>query len=708
MEKFHLTQQIFKPNQIDELLEDFKFIKNNKKLEYANIPMSFDIETTSFYDCNNQKTAIMYAWVLGINGKTIIGRTWEEFILCLKIMQKRYQLNENKRCILYVHNLAFEFSFMQKLFNWINVFAVDNRKPVYAITEYGIEFRCSYILSNYSLDMVAKNLTTYKVEKLIGNLDYKKLRHNKTPLTDKELAYIQNDGLIVMAYIQELLDEYKNIHRLPLTATGFVRKYVRKECLYGGFSSHKHNSKVSKAYKQYSGLMSTLTIPSYKAYLQMKGCFQGGFTHCNSLYEGIVIDDVTSFDLTSAYPSVIVADMFPMSTPKLVKVNDIKEFKNYIKNYCCMFNITFYNIKPKLYHEHPISVSKCFGDKIGVLEDNGRVVEAIKISMQLTEIDFGIINDYYEYDKFDIWNMRIMEKGYLPTPFVKAVLKLYKDKTELKGLDDIDNLKRYLNSKGKLNACFGMAVTDIIQISNKFINGQWVQEEPNIKEIFDKYNNSKTRFLVYYWGLWITALNRKNLFLFITHLKDDYIYADTDSCKIRNADKHVDWINKYNDYIKHKLELACKHHKIDFSMVSPKTIKGVEKTLGFFDFDGHYKKFKTLGAKRYLVLDDNNEFHLTCAGVSKKAIDYMIEIAHGDIDEVFKLFDNNLYIPKGRTGKHIHTYIDDEREGIMTDYLGNKEYYHAYSGCHLEDADFTLSLSKKYIDYLLGLKEWVR
>ena len=194
-------KKIFKPSQIDELLDDFKFVRNNKKLEYMNIPISFDIETTSFYNPSGEKQSTMYAFVLGINGKCIIGRTWDEFLLLIKRIKEHYQLNINKRIIIWVHNLAFEFAFIQHLFDWDNVFAVDERKPVYAVDKDGIEFRCSYILSGYSLDMVAKNLTTYKVEKLVGDLDYKLLRHSKTPLTDKEYHYILNDGLVVMAYI---------------------------------------------------------------------------------------------------------------------------------------------------------------------------------------------------------------------------------------------------------------------------------------------------------------------------------------------------------------------------------------------------------------------------------------------------------------------------------------------------------------------------
>ena len=53
-----------------------------------------------------------------------------------------------------------------------------------------------------------------------------------------------------------------------------------------------------------------------------------------------------------------------------------------------------------------------------------------------------------------------------------------------------------------------------------------------------------------------------------------------------------------------KLKTMCNTYKIDFSEVSPYTIENEQKIIGLWDFDGHYKKFKTLGAKRYMVLTD--------------------------------------------------------------------------------------------------------
>ena len=131
-----------------------------------------------------------------------------------------------------MHNLAFEFQFIRKLVEWESVFAIKERTPVKCLTSMGIEFRCSLILSGYSLAKVGEHLQRYKVQKMVGDLDYRVMRHHRTKLTDKEWGYIIHDGLVVMAYIQEQLDQRKYITRIPLTKTGFVREYTRKKCFW--------------------------------------------------------------------------------------------------------------------------------------------------------------------------------------------------------------------------------------------------------------------------------------------------------------------------------------------------------------------------------------------------------------------------------------------------------------------------------------------
>ena len=70
--------------------------------------------------------------------------TWDEFLETYEKMIRKFGTYDQKRIIIYVHNLAFEFQFMRKLFQWQDVFSLDTHKPLYAVTYDGVEFRCSY------------------------------------------------------------------------------------------------------------------------------------------------------------------------------------------------------------------------------------------------------------------------------------------------------------------------------------------------------------------------------------------------------------------------------------------------------------------------------------------------------------------------------------------------------------------------------------
>ena len=701
---FLLSQKIFNVNDVDLLLDDFEFIKTNKKIKYCNIPFSFDIETSSFY-YKGEKCAIMYAFVFGINGKCIIGRTYDELLFILDRINKKYMLDENKRIVVYVHNLAYEFQFIRKWIEWIKIFAIEERKPIYAISNLGIEFRCSYILSGYSLEKVGENLLKYKVSKMVGDLDYSLIRHSKTKLTLKELGYILNDGLIVMAYIQEEIEYNGDITKIPLTKTGYVRNYVRNCCL---FETKSHKKGYAK-FKEYRKLMRCLQITSVDEYKQLKRAFMGGFTHANAIWSNKIIKNVHSYDETSAYPFAMVSEKYPMGRAELVQLKNKEDFIYNLNNYCCLFDITFYNLQSTTSIEHPLPLSKCF--KTSNYEiDNGRVVNADVVSTTITEQDFFIYIKFYSYTKIEISNFRRYKKDYLPTNFVKAILKLYSDKTKLKGVSGKEI--EYLKSKEQINSCYGMCVTDICRDDICYDGLLWSKQSNDIAETLNRYNKSIRRFISYNWGIWVTAYARRNLFTAIYELKEDYCYSDTDSVKFVNYEKHKKYFETYNKNVLKKLENAMKYHNIDIELCKPKTIKGDEKILGVWDFDGYYKYFKTLGAKRYMYVDDNNEIHLTLSGVNKKNAIPFLKHKYNDNISILNNFKDELYIPseymcdgvtKSATGKQTHTYIDDEISGYITDYLGVKCYFKEKSCIHLEGCDYELSLSTEYVEYLLGL-----
>lgn len=704
MKKFVTESKIYSPEDIEEVLrlslDESMVIKSSKRIEYYNVAASFDIETTSFRiktessQLDSEKVAIMYEWTLGINGYVIIGRTWDEFIDVIDIISARLRLfPDRKHLIIYVHNLSFEFQFMCRRFEWCKVFAIDQRKPIYAITTGGIEFRCSYLLSGYALAKLGDELRKYKVEKMVGDLDYSLYRHSKTPLTDKEIKYCENDVRVVMAYIQESIDKDGDILKLPLTKTGYVRKYCRDCCLYEG--SHKNNT---KKFLNYRKMMNSLTLEP-EEYQQAKRAFQGGFTHASVLYSSRLEHDIASYDFTSSYPYVMIAEKFPMSKGIKVELKSKEQFRKFLDMYCCMFDIKFYNIEATEIFENPISVSRCPILKKPVI-NNGRVVRAKELAMTITEQDFAIYERFYKWEKAEIHNFRVYQKFYLPTDFVKAIVKLYKDKTTLKGVEGKED--EYLMGKSMLNACYGMIVTDICRDENIFVHS-WSKDKPDLESEIAKYNKSKRRFLFYPWGVWVTAYARRNLFSGIVEFGTDYVYSDTDSIKVHNHEQHQAYFDWYNKRVEEKLRAACEYHGIPFEDVKPKTIQGEEKLLGVWDFEGVYDNFKTLGAKRYLTETDG-KLSMTVAGVNKKkALPYLIETFGKD--KVFEQFEDGMFVPAPYSGKMTHTYIDERRVGSLVDYTGIECEYDELSAVHLENADYKMSMAEAYLDYIKGVRE---
>ena len=400
-----------------------------------------------------------------------------------------------------------------------------------------------------------------------------------------------------------------------------------------------------------------------------------------------------------------------MSTGVKIPVKSWKQFDFLASKYCCVFDIEFTDIFATSENENPISVSKCIVHENAV-ENNGRVVCASKLVMTITEIDYKVFSQFYKWKNARIGEMWCYRKDYLPTEFINAILGLYEKKTTLKGVKGKE--VEYLNSKEMLNSCYGMCVTNPIRDEIVYEGNEWdIQDLTSEKqlEMLQVYNDSKNRFLFYPWGIYVTAYARRNLFTGISECDDDYIYSDTDSVKIKNGDAHKEYFKQYNNLVGHKLRTACKHHGIPFEKIEPKTIKGINKPLGVWDYEGRYKRFKTLGAKRYMVEEENAlcvngvnyNFSLTCSGVNKKcAIPYMVETF--GVDGVFDGFTNYLDIPPTATGKSIHTYIDYEQTGTLTDYMGVTGSYITPTGVHLEPTGYTLSLSVMYINYLMGIK----
>lgn len=712
------------------------------KQSYWDIPCCFDIETSS-YKVYGNKYATMYVWALCVNGSTIVGRSWDEFVDIIDFLAEHLTTKKNK-LIIYVHNLGYEFQFMRKWFDWTDVFAVKERRPVHATLTNGIEFKCSYILSNYALSYIGENLLRkYPVEKDVGAVDYSLVRTWATPLSDEEIWYNVHDVQVVTSFIQEKIENEGGLDKIPLTNTGYVRNYCRNFCFTQEVSEPKLMKKLKARYHE---RMQSLKIVSQCEYDQLHQAFSGGFTHAAPLHSGITLYNVGSADLASSYPSVMVRKKFPMARGTFIGESNLETISGLTQddNYCLLFTIKMKNVVPKFIYEHYISVSRCQVLSEDYVANNGRVASASEIQLTVTEQDFDIINKCYDWDKetTEIHNLRIYPADYLPRPFILSILHLYSNKTKLKGIPEKE--VEYMVSKNMINASYGMSVTAIIRDLYEYSKtGDWVTTDANVISQLTQYNNSYQRFLFYGWGVWVTAHARHCLWEAIFEFGKDYVYADTDSIKGLHFDEHESFFDLYNLSCKCELRKMCQYWQIDFDLCQPETITGKKKLIGVWEREEDYRMFKTIGAKRYMYEHTDYMLNFTISGVNKKyGVPYLLnEYALPDHYEMFRLaynprynekeeskhskeeiaklresgslnyeavfdaFNEGLYFPANYTGKQTLTYCDDSYCQDCKDYLGITTPVMELSYIHMEPQSYYLSQTIEYLQFLEGFRD---
>ena len=679
-----MIKQLIKGIGDNDFIPDLKAKASlHKDIDVLNKAISFDIETTSYND-NGNKVGIMYLWGMTMNDVNIVGRNWQQFIDLINGLQSALELDESKQIIIWVHNLGFEMSWLCKLFKFDDVFATAPHKPITARTG-GIVFRDSYILSGLSLADTAKNYDL-PIEKLVGDLDYSLVRTPLTEITNQEMEYLINDIDIVYYYIQQQMEIYKYIPVIPLTNTSRVRNLLRDKCLNITKPSGKKVNNVP-----YVNLMNNLEM-NEEEYQKLMEAYWGAFCHSNFRNSDKVLDNVTSLDEASAYPFALCSRKYPMGPARKVDVNSLtfEELNEYLFNGLSLVGIEAENILSVAYDDF-LSSDRCYTEDACV--HNGRIHAAGYVSTFMTNIDFKIFLNSYEFDNFAITEIYVYDDvDYLPKEFLDVVLSLYENKTKLKGIKEKKAM--YNLYKAMLNAIYGCLCQKYdMQYNGLNDDGEWVQKEKDLTKAIKKINTSKAKFGDLRWGVFCTAYARENLWESIFECGEDYCYSDTDSCKTLNYERHKEWFNNYNKKCQNMTDVCLTYRGLD-----PERARPNGKQLGCWCYEGTYDKFKTIGAKRYLT-ETNNELELTCAGVGKTGgTNYLSQLSNP-----FETFEDGIIFPASYSGKTISTYTG-ERKGTVIDYTGKSYDYHELSSLHIENTDCTISLVEDFKNELNKLK----
>lgn len=664
-----------------------------KNLTYISRWMTYDIECSTIEVSEGEYTAFTYLHSVCFFGHVCMFRTWEDFNYFFKKISEYLDLDKNKTLVVYVHFLSYEYQFMRDFLYINTLFAKDAHKPLYfrgsladkKNTFNGVlsskdigqfEFRCSYFLTNMSLEKLCLNTPTCTHLKMDGvEFDYKKVRHSLTKLTKKELRYAYNDVAGLDECIAYRMNYYgDNVCTIPLTSTGYVRRQMRKAYL-----SETRNIDLFKSLQ--------LTLPQYKL---LRKAFRGGDTHASRYYSNILIKKdgigiMDSWDKKSSYPASMATDLYPMSPFMDFDTDDLKELLLECSHNAVVMEITLNNVSVKQSSTSPyIDVAHCTHISSDYVNDNGRVISADWLTYACTDVDFVLICNQYTFDTFELMEAYTAKKDYLPRWLVDTMLDWFDKKTQLDGVRGKEY--EYSKSKNDLNAIYGMLVTDILHDEVKDNFTEWSKTKPTPEQeqkLLDKYYNSRNSFLPYQWGVWVTANARYELHLGISAVGYDHVYNDTDCVKA--IGDHTDVFNDLNKKIMHK--------KTPYRIYSD-TPDGSRKFLGVWEKEHTYTAFKTLGAKKYAYQKGDDTVYVTVSGLSK---DKGKKQLTRDGIEAFNI--GWQVIDSGRST----SYFNNTGQYIYSckDYTGKECTFLTASNIAIVDAPYTLGMTKTY-EALLG------
>lgn len=656
---------------------------------FINQDAGFDIETTQVFGTDPEtgveyNNAFMYIWSFTFNELTILGSTWRQFLDLLDLFIDYYDLNEKRRMLIFIANLSFEFQFMRKHLTITKSFFTEERKPLYLIHKEGIEFRDALQITGGNLATLAKNYTT--TQKLVGELDYSIPRNHTDGrhLKPGELQYVINDTVILSEFMSYYFRTFAPLGFLPLTKTGILRHEVKEDA----------KTACKKQHMKLENIISALH-PLEKLYdVMMKYLFRGGYVHGANRYAGSILELLSGVDIVSSYPAhMLLEDGYPMG--KFIKVGDnipIDDYLDLNKEYATMALIEFEDLDVTTAHSIE-SINKVVRAS-GYHLDNGRILDAEKIQVFLTELDFDIYSKFYKWSSMKVLKCWKSKRGRLPDYLLNNIARYYEKKSKLKK-EGKQGTTDYALSKEMVNSGYGLTVT---RMRKNTIVYDPDSHSYGTDDSFIFAKEVSKQALLPQWGIWVTAYARHTLLDMVYRIDQeaaskgricDAVYMDTDSIKILNSRDHIKIIEDYNRKREDQVKRMSDERGLDYDLF---------KGLGSFDLELPYiKKFRHNGAKRYLMkyYDFKSKEYITkatIAGLPKKALTNYADKYHFSI---WDLFTNQMKIPEDESCKLAAIYNDEPTHGII-----NGEVMEELSSVCLKPIDFTLKIDTDYMKYI--------
>lgn len=694
------------------------------KTYFLKVGAGFDTETSKV-KTNIDKhgvyyTAYCYHWQFGLGNIAIMGRTLDTmkdfFSSLLNSIQVKSSQGKKRKLKLIVldANLSYEWQFCRYYWSQLHitkVFAKEKRKPLRIEIDERIQMMEVLGLFGGSLADIANTYTSK--EKLVGDLDHNLIRNSLTELTPEEIGYCVRDvEILVELAVAHIYINYMGAKgKIPLTKTSIVREAVKKEA-GSGLKGMKEKYKTWMPEEQEYEL--------FRVYL-----FKGGISGSNIMKMNRVhYNCIKGADITSDYPYQMLSKKFPIGKATLCPNS---EFMSEELPYIAMIRFTEFRSKSEhaLMSSHKALNAKEMIDDGDTVVDNNRIQFAHAVELILNDVEFRSLKKAYAWKHAYVLKCYVFREGYamLPQYVRKTAVEWYLKKERLKETkerleEEAPNseeykqiCKEYAAAKAFVNSIFGMMCTALYLENYEFIDEKCAIDIPTDKEgqpIFKTYDEATDNlFLSPYWGFWITSYARAMLIDVITRFPECIIQYDTDSVYYDISVPESTLLEKYLEEQNRLMRLT------NYSRFA-----GNERmlSLGTWDFTKVFKRFKALGAKRYMYEKPNGKIEVVIAGHRKdkkgrptllNQCDYNNEVNGTNID-YFDFFTDKMVIDSEHSNKLCSRYIDYPIRVKSTDYQGHTEEVFCPAAIVLEPIEFNMKLGNKHAELLMAVERYMR
>ena len=659
-------------------LKDFLMnIKDRYDLEYSPYVGAIDIQYAHYAP---------YLWSFTLdNVGTVTGRTFDDLRDFLELLRKRMQLSPDHKLVIIVDDLSTFFGNTKKELPYAAEPIIAKSESEVLMAEiYGCyQLHCykAYFETDVTQDMIRNGI-------YIPDINADELSARCKLSEDEINNCINRSYFIAQSFRTELDLKYGSGQKggspanLPLTLTARVTRLISAEMRR---QSNKAQCNIQKQIMKKNPITSEwgrecLLPLLYKAFFGGVSFFEDGVLDQP-------FDNVNYADMTSAYIARMVLSEYPIGEffelPIPEDFNDLMDPPYSDFAMLITFEASDVTLRegglPFLPSQlrHGWADMESSDEQLDLIErtSSTRIKTAKMLRMTLTDIDFRLFLENYkpssEESRIRIINIMGSRYGYLPDYIQKVIVKLYsskmKAKYKLKALEKLgivpqEIIDEYERIKSEPARLYGIFTKSPVMKRYSFDAAS-----KELKVIDKSYISPEQKWtpVLYQWGVWTTALVRKEIAYLRRKLMSAdrqirIISGDTDCINYQGAANDI--IAEYNEEVKEQIRQRSEDMGIEPELL---------KDLGALSVTT-YKKYKVTGLKQYCYIretDAGDVFGYKVGGMSTVCEYFNKEFKTPE--QRFNHFGLGLTIPAEYQPRRIRSCIVKDYVESWTDRDGN-------------------------------------